>query len=259
MKTAIIYFSGTGNTKWAAETFRERILSAGYDCTLFDIEKDKTTDFSSYESILIAHPIYGANIPPILVNRIKKCVFSTGTHISVLATFGYVNALGPFRESRQIGLSIYSYFNLKMFNNISTPRLKSKILSIDIRKSRKEKITMLIQVKADLFIAGKRRREGIGPYLIPGIIIGRLSYRKIRENHKALSVGNECTQCMQCVKNCPAEAITFENNNFIFKNTCTSCMRCYNNCPVSAICINGQYADPSVYRRYTGPWHERHK
>ncbi|MEA2076608.1 MAG: hypothetical protein U9O95_01155 [Candidatus Marinimicrobia bacterium] len=40
MKIALLYFSGTGNTKWLAETLQAALLSLNINVDLVNLEKD---------------------------------------------------------------------------------------------------------------------------------------------------------------------------------------------------------------------------
>lgn len=97
--------------------------------------------------------------------------------------------------------------------------------------------------------------SGIGPYLIPGILIRRFLSQGIAQNYRSFSVNMEtCRKCMKCVKECPTQSIQYSpDQGFTFMPGCTACMRCYNFCPVYAIQMDGIDADPRIYFRYRGP------
>ena len=255
MNIGFIYFSGTGNTKWVVEYIHNEIEKIGIPSKIYNLAKNHKKDFTEFDNIMIAHPVYGANIPPIVLDKIRNYKFKDNANISIIATYGYVNALGIFKEAKDLRVRIYSYLNIKMFNNISTTKLKSKILSLDRREKLRKKIEKKIDRKITILLKGKRIIDGVGPYLIPGKLIKKIAKDRINDNYKRLSVDQEkCINCMRCIINCPTTAIEKINEEYIFNKNCTSCMRCYNNCPNSAIVIDGVFADPNVYKRYLGPW-----
>lgn len=62
-KTAIFYFSGTGNTEIIAKQFAERLRSKGQDVDLFRVEDifkgTRSVEYEAYDLIGIGHPVLG--------------------------------------------------------------------------------------------------------------------------------------------------------------------------------------------------------
>ena len=255
MNIGIIYFSGTGNTQWVVNYIYDKVSKMETQSEMFNIAESDKTDFTEYDNILLAHPVYGANIPPIVLRKIRGYRFNENVKISILATYGYVNALGIFKEAEELGFKIHSYINIKMFNNISTPGLKSKILPLGKREKLRKRTENKIDRKVLKLVNGQRIIDGVGPYLVAGKFIKNITKDKIYDNYRRLSVDkNICSDCFTCINNCPANAIEKVNEEYIFNNSCTACMRCYNNCPAAAVIIDRVFADPKVYKRYKGPW-----
>jgi len=255
MDLAILFFSGTGNTKWAAGFLAGRLEAGGHRVRVHDLEEGLPSGLEACDRVVLAHPIYGANLPRIVADAVRQPGFPTGLPLVVLATFGYVNALGYFRERRALGQPVHSCYNLRMFNDVTTPSVRGRILPLRDRLARRPAVEASLEACAKSIAGGERKIEGIGPYLLPGLVIGRLSRDRLRDNWKALSVDpGRCMQCLRCVKSCPTASIEVSGAAFRFLETCTACMRCYNSCPRQAILVDGNYADPSAFPRYHGPW-----
>ena len=254
---AILFFSGTGNTEWASGFLAGRLEARGHRVCVHDLEEGLPSGLEACDRIVLVHPIYGANLPRLVMDVARRPGFPAGLPLDVLATFGYVNALGYFRERKELGLSIHSYYNLRMFNNVATPTVPARILPVAIRTGRRPAIEASLDAIAESMATGERRIEGQGPYLLPGLVIGRLSRDRLRDNWKALSVDpGLCTHCLRCANSCPTASIEVAGTAFRFLETCTACMRCYNSCPNEAILVDGRHADPSAFPRYHGPWVE---
>ncbi|MCA0386418.1 MAG: EFR1 family ferrodoxin [Firmicutes bacterium] len=60
-KNAIFYFSGTGNTLWAANQLAERLQN----CPVYSIEAplDFTAIIDTLDQVVFAYPIYGSDLP----------------------------------------------------------------------------------------------------------------------------------------------------------------------------------------------------
>jgi len=254
MRIALLFFSGTGNTKWLVDTLSSSLIEKGAALSVFDLEDDIEFQAKDYDTILLAHPIYGAHVPRLVSDKVQILI-QGNISISVISSYAYVNALGYFAEKKALGRSIDSYFNVKMFNNISTPKMKLGIKKIDKRLSSKPALEKKIEKISTLIIQGKRRIQGIGPQLLVGIKIRKAFREGLHTHYQTLGVDPErCTLCGLCVRECPTHSIIEENTAFTFHATCTACMRCYNHCPTQAITINGIYADPEIYTRYLAPW-----
>ncbi|MDP4121418.1 MAG: EFR1 family ferrodoxin [Bacillota bacterium] len=271
MKFSTFYFSGTGNTEWAVQQFHEILLDNGQESEVYAIENIDLQNMSVLTGIVnnsdfvgFAHPIYGGNIPPIVKSFLENLMREYKDKqnfqkpVYIINTFGYVNGFGPFCARKLFQHTVFtvvSYVNIQLCNNISTPKLKINRLSPDKLNRRKEKAKAELRKAAEKLLAQKRYITGIGPYLLPNIIVRKKSKKGIAENYKIFSVDSAtCKKCMLCVNKCPTKSIVYSNGTFSFLPTCTACMRCYNNCPASSILFNGQYADPAIYERYHGPF-----
>lgn len=264
------YFSGTGNTKWAVEQFRSLVIQSGHQAKLYSIDnfkgwasEDLIKIFKESTCIGFANPIYGADIPPIMKAFIRfltdslknKKIHSKSFY--VINTFGYVNASGPFEAKKLFGKDCFrlmAYVNIRLCNNISTYKHKSKLASIEKQRVRKAWAVDELKILIKRLLSSKKYIKGIGPYLLPGILIRKMSEKAIQNNYQSLSIqAKTCNRCMICFKNCPTHCIKLNDKQFEFSAECTACMRCYNFCPTSSILINGIFTDPKEYFRYRGP------
>ena len=58
MKSLIIYWSGTGNTKKVAETIRHALKNGGVNSSLKRVEEAKDEDLYTYELVFIGTPSF---------------------------------------------------------------------------------------------------------------------------------------------------------------------------------------------------------
>jgi NAD-dependent dihydropyrimidine dehydrogenase PreA subunit/multimeric flavodoxin WrbA len=270
MVFSIFYFSGTGNTKWAVYEFSKLAKEQDHIVNLYSIERNNllTSDFiknvileSDY--VGFAHPIYGANIPPIMSNFIEevvRCDIVKGMGrkpVFIISTVGYVNSFGYYCERKLFQHSefeICSYVNLVLCNNASTVKMRSKAISRDKLEARKQSASEILKRSLYCLLNDKRYICGRRPYLIPGILIRKYARQAIKDCYTSLSIDMPyCIRCLKCVENCPTNSISFDNDTFTFSTTCTSCMRCYNFCPGYAVQIDGFHATNDKYPRYIGP------
>ena len=271
MRFVTFFFSGTGNTWWVVKEFTNIASKNGHDAEMYSIENDQIKDFSILRELLeksdaigFAYPIYGANLPPIMrefITGIKK-ISDNLTNLDqkycyIITTIGYINGYGPYKIKkilRSIGLKLKAHVNIRLNNNISTPGLKINPVSYKKLGKRKKKNTKKLDKFFGKIIKNKRYIKGIGPWLIPGMLIRRRTAPKIEVNYQRLSINlDTCNNCNMCINNCPTNSIVRVDNKIIFKKGCTACYRCYNFCQTHSILYKGKFADPRVYRRYHGP------
>jgi len=264
MKFSIFYFSGTENTKWVVNEFNNSVNKRKHECKNYSIETEITNlqeIINEADIIGFTFPIYGANMPNIVTNFINKAINVLNTNYKkqclIITTSGYIDAYGPFAARKKIkcnGLKLIGYINIKMSNNISTPKLRAEFSTSEEMKKRMNQGKKELEKLIDKIIQGKKHIRNVGFYLLPGIVVRKALVKALKKNYLALSVDKEkCSRCMLCVNNCPTKSIIFSSEEFSFLHSCTACMRCYNFCPKYAICHEGKYADPSIYRRYRGP------
>lgn len=61
-KLAIIYWTGTGNTKKMAEAIKKGAESAGSEVDLFEVEQFDVSHISAYDGLLFGCPAMGAEV-----------------------------------------------------------------------------------------------------------------------------------------------------------------------------------------------------
>jgi multimeric flavodoxin WrbA len=75
MRFTTFYFSGTGNTKWAAEEFHRAILENGDESQTVSIQarpKNLIATVQESDMIGIAFPVYAMNVPRIMKRFIAR-------------------------------------------------------------------------------------------------------------------------------------------------------------------------------------------
>lgn len=279
----IFYFSGTGNTWWAINEFQRATEAVQIHTNVCSIENPSAQDptflakmINTSDIIGFAFPIYGQNIPPIMRSFFQNMIEPLRNKARnqdvpqkpavIIATAGFINAFGPFAARKWLqtaNLRLIGHVTIRLTNNLSTPGKMNQVkedgakynpVREDILEKRKLVARKLLEKLASRLAKGKKYVIGIGPYLLAGVIIRRVSTPKIARNYLSLHVEPErCTNCGICIANCSTKSIRRANGEIQFASTCTACARCYNFCPIGAICFNNQYADPTIYKRYQGP------
>ena len=242
----IFYFSGTGNTRWAAQELAtatgERLLNIAeeiYGDCRYAVEGDERIGF--------CFPVHGWR-PPLLVRSfIQKmhiemprqsqpfcwALCTAGDDIGL--TMEYLN-----RDLKEHGLRTDSVFSLIM------PESFVGLPFMDVDRPEKElaKITTARQQLSKVIDVIARREEGVcmtyrGHWPRTNSKVLGAAFIKWIVRDKPFHVTEErCLRCGTCASMCPVDNIEGSKGEIpVWKHNghCLTCFACYHHCPVHAI------------------------
>ena len=239
----IFYFSGTGNTQWAAET----LAQATGEQLLFIPEEMKGAcryELQEGERLGFCFPVHGWQPPHIVRAFIRKATFNInpGTFVFALVTCG--DSIGRTMEMlnkdlREKGFRAVSLYSLIMPESyVCLP-----FMYTDTPKREHEKIT---KAKADLDIIVQevkncqsgitRTTRGLTPWTFTHII-GAYFNGKMITDKKFTVDADVCIHCGKCQKVCPTGDVRLVDGvpQWQHDGSCTNCLACYHHCPQHAI------------------------
>ncbi|MCY6372148.1 EFR1 family ferrodoxin [Clostridium ganghwense] len=239
MKGLLIYFSGTGNSKFIAKRIKNEFIKQGHEVTLYSIEENLTIDWESYDFLILGSPKYYEHTPLFFINWIENNVPKLPSPINVII---FCTASAPVATSFKYLQKILEKKNcyvvttktFQMPNNYSigmfstTSEEKYEIYS----KWSGEKAALMIEN----FLYAVYSIEKINGFI--GFLCKNVSSffcNSAKHKSKNFSVNSDCIKCKQCIKNCPNDNIEIKNDKIVFKNNCIFCTRCINSCPKNAI------------------------
>ena len=235
----IFYFSGTGNSAWAARQLAR--LTGDEACDITDLSE--LPDLADARQIGFVFPVYAWGAPEIMADFVKKLPKPQAFTFGV-CTCGGDAGLTMKRFSRLYPVS--SSYSLLMPNNYiigSDTDDRDEILR-KIAAAREEltRIAREIQRQEKVYRVHEGGLAGIKSCL------ATFGFNKFARSAKPFFAGNSCSGCGQCVRDCPAHAISLRNGKPVWAAQCYQCLRCINQCPRQAI----QYGKAtSGRRRYT--------
>lgn len=238
-----IYFSGTGNSRYALEVFLGKLDKTA---KIFAIEDVNIANYiKENKELVFSYSVQFSNIPKMLkdfVDRHKK--LWKGKKIFVIATMGLFSGDGAgilCRLLKKYGAEIIGGLHLKMPDSIGD----EKILKRSIEKNRE--LVKRAEKKIDNAVKcmknGKPPQEGIGFfYHVAGFFGQRLYfYSKTKQYTNKLKIDKKkCIGCSKCVGLCPMKNLSIENYLAKAGDRCTMCYRCINICPKKAITLLGK-------------------
>lgn len=235
----IFYFSGTGNSAWAARQLARLIGDEAYDITSLK----ELPDMDNARLIGFVFPVYAWGAPEIMARFVKKLprpqVFTFG-----VCTCGSDAGLAMKQLSKLYPLS--SSYNLVMPNNYiigSDTDDEGEILrKLTAARAELDRISGEIQQRERVYRVHEVRLAGIKSSFV------NYGFNRFARSAKPFFAEDSCNGCGLCVENCPAHAITLREAKPVWAAQCYQCMRCINECPKQAI----QYGKATAGRhRYT--------
>ena len=274
MKTAIFYFSGTGNTWFVANKLNRILCQKGADSQLYSIEENelKNTEhilkiIKETDKIIIGYPIYGSKAPQIMedflyrlpVNKDKKS-------INVFTTVALYSGDGPVAYEylfEKKGYVLQTAMEFIMNNNFNVPGFPDVLHVGDKRKidKRHKKTIKRAEKMADRLLKNEVHLQGKNWF---HRFIGRVQRKHVdtyirKFNHSLLVSEDRCVHCNKCIKICPVDNISEINGKISFGDNCIACVRCYHQCPVKAINVTEKSCDTVKWQRFSGVYREFEK
>ena len=243
----IYWFSGTGNSRWAATE-----LAAALDERLFaiaDIVCGKAVMpqlESDDEPVGLVFPVNGW-MPPAIVRRFVRSQLGrtlAGRYVYTVMTCGddvglamrvldsdLRESTGRENDARFTLVMPESYVCLPFFNVDSEERRRQKIS--DAREDISAVADMVRQRRGGL----DRAWRGRMPWL-KTCVLGKVFNSLLVTDRPFRVDARRCSHCGLCAKVCPVGNVSYDGDRLpVWKKdkTCTNCMACYHHCPHHAI------------------------
>lgn len=238
-----IYFSGTGNSRFALEYFLKQFDESPEIVAIeeSDIINSKVKE---HTVIVFSYPVQYSNLPRI----VKDFIFLNadlwqGKKVFIIATMALFSGDGVGLLGRRLhrrGAQIVGGLHLRMPNSISDSLLLRRSLKKNkklVRKAKKKIEKAALDIKN-----GKMPNDGMGCLeQMAGLLGQRMFFSgKTSKYYDRLKIKTQyCTGCGKCAEVCPMQNIKMWYNVARAKNRCTMCYRCVNICPEQLISVLG--------------------
>lgn len=231
----ILYFSGTGNSRYIAGR-----LSAALNDEVLDLNQSiKAGSFPPVvtgQNVILVVPTYGWRIPRIASSWLQKTELAGAERIWFIMDCGdgIGGAAGYNRKiAQQKRLCYMGTAQIVMPENyIAVFNAPQDDEAVKIIQRAEPDILSVIASLRDGQPFSERKTGLIG--IIQSGPVNRLFYRHIVKA-KPFYAGDACTGCGRCASLCPLNNITLAGGKPVWGSSCTHCMACICYCPTEAI------------------------
>ena len=238
----ILYFSGTGNSKYVAK----RIADALGDEIVNLNDRIKSSDTSPVETgerLIVVTPTYAWRIPRVVRDWLRKTE-PRGARLAwfVMTCGGEIGNTDKYNRElcTEKGLSCMGTTQIVMPENyiamFSAPQA-----------DKARQIVAQAEPRIDRAIAAIQANQPFAPTrnnLYDRFMSGPVNpiFYKFFVKANAFTASSACIGCGQCVKRCPMNNVTLKDGKPSWGKNCTHCMACICYCPKEAI----EYGKKSV-------------
>ena len=231
----ILFFSGTGNSEYAAKRIGKEIE----DEVLNLFPKIRCRDFSEMYSDspwVIIIPTYAWRIPRIVQEWLEKTNLAGNKNIYFAMTCGgsagnagkYLEKLCSKKKMNYMGCKeiVMPENYIALF---STPTEREALAIVQEAESTIDEIALIIKSKKPFSRSTMTFQDKINS----GIV--NLIFYPIFVHSKKFYATDACISCGKCVNVCPLNNIRLEDRKPVWGKDCTHCMACICRCPSEAI------------------------
>lgn len=231
----ILYFSGTGNSKYVANRMNEQIRDDVFELS----ERIRNRDYSELHSDrpwVIVVPTYACRIPRIVEEWLDHVQFCGSKDVYLVMTCG--SRIGD------AGTHVKKLCARRNWNYKGCTGIVMPVNYIALLKTPTRAEALSIIERAEVFITKAAERISRGAAFpeeqitlldrASSGVVNQLFYRMFVHSNK-FYVTDRCISCEKCVTYCPLANIRLIDGKPVWGEDCTHCMSCIDRCPAEAI------------------------
>lgn len=233
--TMIVYYTGTGNSRYAAEYLAAATGDEMMDATPV-IQSGTAAAWTSEKPWIFVSPTYGWRIPRIFREFIERGTFSGSREAYFVMTCGSeIGNAGAYLQK----LCAETVFVFRGVQEVVMPEnyvamfyVPGETESAEIRSSADKTLAQT----AELLCAGRDFPQYNANVIdrIKSTVVNPVFYA-VCVKPKAFTVSDACIGCGKCAKSCPVNGIAMKGGKPVWTGACTHCMACICGCPSAAI------------------------
>lgn len=233
----ILYFTGTGNSRYVARKIAEEINDE--IISINELIKHESTEelISTDRPFIFVCPTYAWRLPRVVTDFIRKTKFSGNNKAYFIMTCGedtskainYIQKLCNDKDWKLKGMAeVIMPENYIALFDVPDKETSNKIIE--------ESSHLIYKIASD--IRDEKDFEIVEPSGFGGTIksgITNIGFYKFIVHAKGFYSTKQCIGCGKCVDLCPLNNISLKDKQPRWGNKCTHCMACICGCPTKAI------------------------
>ena len=246
----MLYFSGTGNSKYIAELFCKQMDAV---CHSIEEKLDFAALIANGQTIAFCYPIYASRPPRIMRDFVSRQIEALrGKKIIIFCTQNIFSGDGArsfvdLLPKNHVEVLYSEHF--LMPNNVSNlffyPMSNERGIKKYLMKAERKMQKACHNIKAGII---KKRGFNLISRLLglpQGVCVPWIEKR----TKNSVRINENCSGCKLCVLICPVNNLISEKTMPIAAGNCITCYRCVNQCPQKAITT---MFNAKVRRQYKG-------
>lgn len=236
----VLYFTGTGNSKFVAVALAEALEDSVMSMNSV-MQRGGTLSVYSGKPYVIVAPIHAWRYPQAVEQMLAEAEFGGCREVYCIASMGENSGSADKALAK---LFAEKGMDFKGFCGVVMPNNYIPGWDVDSEEEVREMLTAAVpkvQLLADKIKAGEIIcKDDKTP--LAGLMSGLVNYgfRNFMLKKQVFEVSESCVACGICAASCPTSNIFIYDGKAAFGETCTSCYSCLHRCPMQAINIKGK-------------------
>lgn len=272
MKSVVVYYSMTGNTKKIAEEIQAGIMERSGQCDIVRLKDFSPKKMAEYDLVGIGSPVINQKEPPNVTEFLHELKTSNeAKHVFVFCTHGatpcryLANMVATLSKKGMTVIGWADWFGSAFYPAVPKPYLTDGHPdAVDMEEARtfgREMADRHQRIHSGethfvrKFPQGKEYDElyepmEVKPWRFPEV----MAYGKLMRNHAPQINKEKCLspKCSHCIDNCPAKNISSSESGPVFGEKCAYCYLCEQTCPRGAIEVDWKPLEEAHYELVRG-------